>query len=675
MITPIFRAGIRSRTPNTPTSLTVLALAAGAAVSLGSTLMAEGQDSFAARTLLTGSEASDTGDFSTGTWEFQEPVLPESTAGRSLWWTWVAPGAGEVQVQLMGFLPDFSDELDTVLGVFTGDSLAALTLVDFNDDESTGLSSQCRFVATPGTAYHFLADLHSFEVATGSAYLSVSFEASSGERPDNDNFSTATPLTGANASDASTFRLATREAGEPFLPFRARGRTLWWSWTPEQEGLALVELGGTGPSPDTVVGIYTGNSLENLQLLTAEDEGGPNHGSLAAFLTVPGVTYYLQADLYDDGEIATGPVEISATLQSLPDLSLRPANDAFARATVLDGIAGRSEANTQYATGENYEPSSHGGTRSQSVWWRYTAPKAGVLRLRTHSSTTSSGAPLDTVLALYSGGSLRTLEELETNDDAGSLLTSELSAYVEAGQEYFVAIAPVVGSPAGLVRLDYQLLDSLPAPSWTARGLDNAVVRSSEFAGSVQLVNLWATWCGPCLAEIPDLVSLYEQYRSQGFVVIGVSVDNAVAGTWPTSLVADFVADYQITYPVVLDQPSGTVEAGFGHASAIPTTYLINREGKIIQKLVGARSRNDFERLILPHLSTASAMPTLGAVPLADGRVQLSWEAQPNLELQAGSSLAGPWVGVTASPVNEGNRQVVTVALEPSQAFYRLSRP
>ncbi len=647
----------------------------GVTAGVGGTLLAEGQDSFAARTLLVGSEASDTGDFSIGSREFQEPVLPESTAGRSLWWTWVAPSAGEVQVRLMGFLPDFSDELDTVLGVFTGDALTSLTLVDFNDDDTEGLSSRCRFVATPGTAYHFLADLHSFEPATGSAYLSVSFEESSGERPDNDDFSAATPLTGASASDESTFRFATREVGEPLLPFRARGRTLWWRWTPAQEGLALVELGGTGPSPDTVVGIYTGTSLENLQLLTAEDEGGPNHGSLAAFLTLPGVTYYIQADLYNDGEITTGPVQVSATLQSLPPLSLRPANDAFAQATVLDGVAGRSEANTQYATGENYEPSGHGGTRSQSVWWRYTAPKAGVLRLRTHSSITSSGAPLDTVLALYSGGSLGTLEELETNDDAGSLLTSELNAYVEAGREYFLAVAPVVGSPAGLVRLDYQLFDAFPAPSWTARGLDDSVVRSSEFAGFVQLVNIWATWCGPCRAEIPDLISLYEQYRSQGFVVIGVSVDDAIQGTWPTRLVADFVTDYQITYPVVLDRPSGTVEDGFGQASAIPTTYLVNREGKIIKKLVGTRSRSEFEQLILPHLSTAPAMPALSAVPLPDGRVQLSWEAQANLQLQAGSSLAGPWNGVTASQVNEGNRQMVTLAPEPGLVFYRLSRP
>ena len=309
--------------------------------------------------------------------------------------------------------------------------------------------------------------------------------------------------------------------------FRSRGRTLWWSWTPAQEGLALIELGGTGTSPDTVIGIYTGTSLENLQLLTAEDEGGPNHGSLAAFLTTPGVTYYLQADLYDDGEIATGPVQVSATLQSLPPLSLRPANDAFAQATVLDGVAGRSEANTQYATGR-IKPRDHGGTRSQSVWWRYTPPTAGVLRLRTHGSTTSSGAPLDTVLALYSGGSLGTLEELETNDDAGGLLTSGLNAYVEAGRVFPLPSPRVVGSPAGMVRLDYQLIDAFPAPSWTARALDESLVRSSEFAGSVQLVNLWATWCGPCLAEIPDLISLYEKYRSQGFVVIGVSVDDAI---------------------------------------------------------------------------------------------------------------------------------------------------
>ena len=156
MKTPLFCAGSRARTASAPSSFGTIALGIlvgwGVTAGIGAKALAEGQDSFAARTLLDGSEISDIGDFSTGTRELQEPALPVSTAGRSLWWSWVAPAAGEVQVRLMGFVPDFSDELDTVLGVFTGDALTTLTLVDFNDDDSEGLSSRCRFVATPGIA-------------------------------------------------------------------------------------------------------------------------------------------------------------------------------------------------------------------------------------------------------------------------------------------------------------------------------------------------------------------------------------------------------------------------------------------------------------------------------------------------------------------------------------------
>ena len=82
-----------------------------------------------------GSEAGDTGNFGSASREDGEPELPTGSAGRSLWWTWVAPPAGDVQINLLGFTPGSFEELDTVLGVFTGESLTTLTLVAFNDDE------------------------------------------------------------------------------------------------------------------------------------------------------------------------------------------------------------------------------------------------------------------------------------------------------------------------------------------------------------------------------------------------------------------------------------------------------------------------------------------------------------------------------------------------------------
>ncbi|MFO1459736.1 MAG: TlpA disulfide reductase family protein [Verrucomicrobiota bacterium] len=639
------------------------------------TARAAGQDSFEQRSLLEGSEAGDTGNFGSASREDGEPELPTGSAGRSLWWTWVAPSAGDVQINLLGFTPGSFEELDTVLGVFTGESLTTLTLVAFNDDEPIGMSSRVRFQTTPGTAYHILADLNSSESGTGTAFLSLTFEDASGERPDNDRWDHATVLAGAEASDDSTFHLASREVDEPILPYPTRGRTLWWQWTPPQQGLAVVTLDGIDPDSDPVVGVYTGSTKADLRLVVANDDGGSDQESVAAFLTIPGVLYSLQADLYDNGGTEAGPVRISVSLVELPPVELRPPNDAFANAAPLPGLSGQSEADTRYATGEPGEPSGHGGIRSQSVWWKWTAPRNGVLRIKTHRSTTAEGAPLDTVLAVYRGTSLGKLEELEWSDDEGSLLTSQVEVFVSAGQVYDVAVAPALGSPTGTVRLDYEMIDGIPSPAWAARGLDNAIVTSSEFAGTVQLVNLWATWCGPCREEIPDLISLYEDHRAQGFVVVGVSVDDAVQGDWPTDLVSSFVNDYGITYPIVLDRPSGTVESGFGRAAAIPTTYVVNRQGIVVQKLVGTRSRSSFEQLILPLLTTAPPMPVLGAVLKAGGQVELSWAAQEDLLLESGASPAGPWNRVTARPSAQGDQQTLTIPTEPRLNFYRLSRP
>ena len=229
-----------------------------------------------------------------------------------------------------------------------------------------------------------------------------------------------------------------------------------------------------------------------------------------------------------------------------------------------------------------------------------------------------------------------------------------------AGQVYDVAVAPALGSPTGTVRLDYEMIDGIPSPAWAARGLDNAIVTSSEFAGTVQLVNLWATWCGPCREEIPDLISLYEDHRAPGFVVVGVSVDDAVQGDWPTDLVSSFVNDYGITYPIVLDRPSGTVESGFGRAAAIPTTYVVNRQGIVVQKLVGTRSRSSFEQLILPLLTTAPPMPVLGAVLKAADRSNYrglrrricSWSREPP---------SGPLEPGHSRPSAQGDQQTLTI--------------
>ena len=117
------------------------------------------------------------------------------------------------------------------------------------------------------------------------------------------------------------------------------------------------------------------------------------------------------------------------------------------------------------------------------------------------------------------------------------------------------------------------------APVFTARDLDGRDISLASLRGKVVLVNFWATWCGPCRAEIPDLVALQEKYRDQ-LQIIGISQDEA-----PVDLVRRFAADHHMNYPVVMSTPE--IEKLFPGVNALPTSFIVDRESRIVQKHVG----------------------------------------------------------------------------------------
>jgi len=118
-----------------------------------------------------------------------------------------------------------------------------------------------------------------------------------------------------------------------------------------------------------------------------------------------------------------------------------------------------------------------------------------------------------------------------------------------------------------------------PAPVFTARDLDGTPISTSAFRGKVVLINFWATWCPPCRAEIPDLIALQEKYRDR-LQILGVSEDEA-----PVEVVRRFAADHHMNYPVVMTSPE--LEKMFPGIGALPTSYVINRDARIVQKHVG----------------------------------------------------------------------------------------
>jgi cytochrome c biogenesis protein CcmG, thiol:disulfide interchange protein DsbE len=127
-----------------------------------------------------------------------------------------------------------------------------------------------------------------------------------------------------------------------------------------------------------------------------------------------------------------------------------------------------------------------------------------------------------------------------------------------------------------------------PMPAYTAQSLDGSAFDLAKERGNVVLLNLWATWCGPCRAEIPELQALHAKYAAQRFKVIGVSVDEG-----PAADVKAFVDEQKMTYPVVLD-PQGKL-ASVLETTVLPTSVILDRKGTVVWKSAGMVTLRDAE--------------------------------------------------------------------------------
>lgn len=132
-------------------------------------------------------------------------------------------------------------------------------------------------------------------------------------------------------------------------------------------------------------------------------------------------------------------------------------------------------------------------------------------------------------------------------------------------------------SPAGT---SYET-DSVSAPDLTLKTMDGEQINLAEQQGKVILVNFWATWCGPCRKEIPDLTQLYSDLQDDGLLIVGIAVDKEGA-----EVVKPFLEKQSVNYPIVLD-PDQSTEKHFDAMYGLPTTYVVNPEGKIVRRVLG----------------------------------------------------------------------------------------
>ncbi|MGI8836323.1 MAG: TlpA disulfide reductase family protein [Pyrinomonadaceae bacterium] len=126
---------------------------------------------------------------------------------------------------------------------------------------------------------------------------------------------------------------------------------------------------------------------------------------------------------------------------------------------------------------------------------------------------------------------------------------------------------------------------SLPANITGAelRAVTGAPIRLSNYNGKVLLVNLWATWCGPCRLETPELVKLHKEFRSQGLEVVGLSTENPDSSA---DSVREFVHNYEVDYRIGWATPEVAITLMQGR-DAIPQSFVISRSGRIVRRFVG----------------------------------------------------------------------------------------
>ena len=132
------------------------------------------------------------------------------------------------------------------------------------------------------------------------------------------------------------------------------------------------------------------------------------------------------------------------------------------------------------------------------------------------------------------------------------------------------------------------------APNFTLKDLKGKEVSLADYKGKVVLVNFWATWCGPCIHEMPDLEKLYQTYKNKGFQIIGLTISSK------EKQIPAKIEKTGVTYPILVN--ADAIAGKFGRFNSIPQTFIINRKGEIVSQIQGSQSYKAFEAEIKKHI-------------------------------------------------------------------------
>jgi len=162
--------------------------------------------------------------------------------------------------------------------------------------------------------------------------------------------------------------------------------------------------------------------------------------------------------------------------------------------------------------------------------------------------------------------------------ELASLVRYEHMQATSDNPQFAAAIAKLDADDAKRQNADFKLAD-LQGKAWHLKDL----------RGKVVLVNFWATWCPPCRKEMPDLDTLFNKFKDQGFVVLAISDEEAAK-------VNPFIAERKISYPVLLD-PGRTVTESF-QVEGIPKSFVYDRAGKLVAQSIDMRTQRQFLEML-----------------------------------------------------------------------------
>jgi peroxiredoxin len=162
---------------------------------------------------------------------------------------------------------------------------------------------------------------------------------------------------------------------------------------------------------------------------------------------------------------------------------------------------------------------------------------------------------------------------------------------VEAGDAQ-AALNPLIGKPA---------------PQFSLEDLGGKKISLADYKGKALLINFWATWCGPCKIETPWLVDLRNQYAAKGFEILGVSTDDIDRSDTKMfgeekKEISDFVQKMRMPYPVLIE--GDKLSKPYGGLDAMPTSFFVDRNGKIVAATMGISSKDDIEANIQKALGS-----------------------------------------------------------------------